>query len=86
MRPELRNASCDFLAPAEYMVRPPQRPGYVFLLDVSSHAVQSGFLKASCELLAETLSQLPGEDRTVGSIITYDSQIHYYNLKACLHV
>jgi protein transport protein SEC24 len=41
-RPELNHAVVDFVAPTEYMVRAPQPPVYVFLIDVSYPAIQSG--------------------------------------------
>lgn len=41
-RAELNHAVVDFVAPTEYMVRPPQPPVYVFLIDVSYAAVHSG--------------------------------------------
>ncbi len=51
-RPELSNGIVDLVAPAEYMVRPPMAPAYLFVLDVSYYAVQSGMtasvLKVRC--------------------------------------
>jgi protein transport protein SEC24 len=44
-RPELCNGSVELVAPAEYMVRPPQAPVYVFVLDVSYPAVASGMVR-----------------------------------------
>lgn len=41
-RPELNHSVVDFVAPTEYMVRPPQALVYVFLIDVSYPAVASG--------------------------------------------
>lgn len=46
-RPELIKGSVEFIAPAEYMVRPPMPPLYFFLIDVSISAVQSGMLEVS---------------------------------------
>ena len=43
-RPELWSGSVDFIASSEYMSRPPLPPTYVFLLDVSQQAVDSGYL------------------------------------------
>ena len=37
-RPELHAGCVEFVAPAEYMVRPPQAPVYMFVLDVSPQA------------------------------------------------
>ena len=41
-RAELNHSVIEFVAPTEYMVRPPQPAVYVFLIDVSHAAVQSG--------------------------------------------
>ena len=41
-RPELHSGVVDMIAPADYMVRPPMAPAYLFVLDVSYYAIQSG--------------------------------------------
>ena len=41
-RAELNYSAVEFIAPTEYMVRPPQPAVYVFLIDVSHAAIQSG--------------------------------------------
>lgn len=50
-RPELTKGSVEFIAPAEYMVRPPMPPLYFFLIDVSISAVRSGMLEVCVALL-----------------------------------
>ena len=45
-RVELNYAVVDYIAPTEYMVRPPQPLVYLFLVDVSAVAVSSGKLSA----------------------------------------
>jgi len=44
-RPELSKGSVEFVAPTEYMVRPPMPPLYFFLIDVSVSAIRSGVLE-----------------------------------------
>ncbi|KAF2303765.1 hypothetical protein GH714_023343 [Hevea brasiliensis] len=46
-RPELTKGSVEFVAPTEYMVRPPMPPLYFFLIDVSISAVRSGMIESS---------------------------------------
>ncbi|RLM66248.1 hypothetical protein C2845_PM16G01150 [Panicum miliaceum] len=46
-RPELSKGTVEFVAPTEYMVRPPMPPSYFFLIDVSVSAVRSGLLESS---------------------------------------
>ncbi|RUS25636.1 hypothetical protein BC938DRAFT_471860, partial [Jimgerdemannia flammicorona] len=41
-RAELNHACVEFVAPTEYMVRPPQPPVYLFVIDVSYPAITSG--------------------------------------------
>jgi protein transport protein SEC24 len=79
-RPELSRAAVEFLAPAEYMVRPPQEPAFFFCFDVSAQAVRSGVLSAAATALKQCLDQLPGGNRTKIGFITYDHAVHYYNL------
>lgn len=44
-RPELTQGCVEFVAPAEYMVRPPMPPLYFFLIDVSVNSNKSGMLE-----------------------------------------
>lgn len=60
-RPELTRGSVEFVAPTEYMIRPPMPPLYFFLIDVSVSAVRSGMIEVStcnCLLAAAILFAL----------------------------
>lgn len=50
-RPELLSGSVEFLASSEYMMRPPQPPVYLFVLDCTYGAVASGVLQAAVETI-----------------------------------
>lgn len=53
-RPELTRGSVEFVAPTEYMIRPPMPPSYFFLIDVSVSAVRSGMIEVStCNCLLQ---------------------------------
>jgi protein transport protein SEC24 len=80
--PELTDPSFEIVAPPEYTVRAPQPPTYVFLIDVSSRAVQSGFVNSICSTIAQSLDFLPGKTRTNVCFVTFDSSVHVYSLKA----
>lgn len=43
-RMELKKGSVDFVASNEYMNRPPMPPTFVFVMDVSKPAIDSGYL------------------------------------------
>ena len=83
-RPELHKGIVEFIAPAEYMVRPPQPPSYFFVIDVSVSAVQCGMLRSVASAIKASLDDLPGETRTHIGFITFDNSVHYYSLKAGL--
>ncbi|KAJ4886041.1 Protein transport protein Sec24-like [Raphanus sativus] len=83
-RPELTKGSVDFIAPTEYMVRPPVPPTYFFLIDVSFSATKSGMLEVAAQTIKSCLDNLPGYPRTQIGFITYDSTLHFYNLKSSL--
>ncbi|XP_068634526.1 protein transport protein SEC24 A-like [Aristolochia californica] len=83
-RPELSKGSLDFVAPTEYMVRPPMPPLYFFLIDVSLSAIRSGMLEVVAKTIKASLDELPGFPRTQIGFITYDSTLHFYNMKSSL--
>ncbi|KAM3285578.1 protein transport protein Sec24-like [Capsicum chacoense] len=83
-RPELTKGSVEFIAPAEYMVRPPMPPLYFFLIDVSLTAVRSGMLEVLAQTIKNCLDNLPGFPRTQIGFITFDSTVHFYNMKSSL--
>ncbi|XP_056140423.1 protein transport protein Sec24A [Lampris incognitus] len=80
-RPEVQNATIEFIAPSEYMLRPPQPAVYLFVLDVSHNAVETGYLNVVCQSLLDNINALPGDSRTKVGFITFDSTIHFYNLQ-----
>lgn len=79
-RPEVRNATVEFIAPTEYMLRPPQPAAYLFVLDVSHGAIHTGYLSSFCKVLLEELDNIPGDSRTQVGFVTFDSSVHFYNL------
>ncbi|KAK4053239.1 COPII subunit [Microbotryomycetes sp. JL221] len=80
-RSELNSSIVEFVAPTEYMVRPPQPPTYVFIIDVSYSAISSGMVATAARTLLESLDRLPNQDnRTKISIIAVDSNLHFFSL------
>ncbi|KAG0009170.1 COPII subunit [Entomortierella chlamydospora] len=80
-RKELNHAVVEYIAPAEYMVRPPQPLVYLFLIDVSYPAVQCGMVATAATTILESLDRIPNDEgRTKIGIITVDTSIHFYNL------
>lgn len=83
-RPELCNCSVEFIAPADYMVRPPVPPVYFFVIDVTTVPGVPHMLQNCVNAIKASLDTLPGTPRTQVGIITFDSSIHFYNLKSTL--
>jgi protein transport protein SEC24 len=78
-RAELNHAVVEFVAPQEYMVRPPQALTYVFLLDVSYNSVVNGLLATAARCILESLDRIPNADRrTKLAFIAVDSSLHYF--------
>ncbi|OMJ22125.1 Protein transport protein SEC24 [Smittium culicis] len=81
-RAELLNSVVEFVAPADYMVRPPMPPVYLFVIDVSFPAVQLGAPEIIGQTILEFLDKLPNDDeRTKVAFITTDSALHFYTIK-----
>jgi protein transport protein SEC24 len=83
-RPEINSSTIEFIAPPEYTLRPPPPAMYLYLLDVSRNAINTGYLAAFCETLAENLEKIPGDARAQIGFITYSNSIHFYNLSEAL--
>lgn len=80
-RPELSSSVVEFIAPREYMVRPPQAPVYVFLIDVGPQAIASGMVATAARALLESLDAMPNVDhRTKVSVICYDARLHFFRI------
>jgi protein transport protein SEC24 len=88
-RPELCRSVVEYLAPSEYMVRPPPPPAYFFVLDVSPQAVASGMLAHVAAAIKAVIfggedndeeQGLPGGERTQIGFLTYDTSVQYFNL------
>ena len=82
-RPELTQGSVEYVAPAEYMVRAPMPPSYLFVIDVSAQACASGSVAAVARGIKACLDELPGSNdaRAQVGVITFDSALHFYSLK-----
>ena len=82
-RPELSQGSVEYVAPAEYMVRAPMPPSYLFVIDVSAAACASGAVAAVARGIKACLDGMPGaaDARAQVGVITFDSALHFYSLK-----
>jgi len=80
----LSRSVMEFIAPQEYMVRPPQPPVYFFVIEVTYAAVISGLLQATVNAIKRAMSSLNADPRTQIGFLTFDHQLHFYNLKSSL--
>ncbi|KAM3426428.1 hypothetical protein NHJ13734_009467 [Beauveria thailandica] len=80
-RHELNHAVVEFVAPQEYMVRPPQPLVYLFLFDVSYAAISSGLLATSARTILDSLNRIPNADRrTRIGFMAVDASLHYFSI------
>lgn len=83
VRPELAYGSVEYIAPADYTVRPPMPPCYFFVIDVSRNAVANGALATVAAAVQGTLDALAERNgATKVGFLTFDSTIHFYNLSS----
>ena len=80
-RPELNYSVMEFVAPQEYLVRPPQPLVYLFLFDVSYASVITGLLATAARCILESLDRIPNADRrTRIGFMAVDSSLHYFSI------
>ncbi|KAJ2720590.1 COPII coat Sec23p-Sfb3p heterodimer component [Coemansia sp. Benny D115] len=85
MRPELRNGSVEFVATKDFIARPPEAASFVFAIDVTWAAVQSGMVAQAAAAIKAALyggAGLPAGARV--GIITFDRSAHFYSLAPTL--
>ncbi|KAJ2550317.1 COPII subunit, partial [Coemansia sp. RSA 1933] len=81
-RADLNHSVIEFIAPAEYMVRPPMPPVYVFIIDVSYAAVQLGAPEVIGQTILAALDSIPNVDgRTKVAFIAIDSSLHFFQIR-----
>ncbi|KAJ2745038.1 COPII subunit [Coemansia sp. BCRC 34301] len=81
-RPDLNYSVVEFVAPLEYMVRPPMPPVYVFIIDVSYASVQLGAPGVIGQTILSALDRIPNIDnRTKVAFIAVDSSLHYFQVR-----
>jgi len=63
-------------------------PTFLFAFDVSKPAIDSGYLALACSTMKSVIEQslMAGmaDERTKIAFLTYDSHVHFYNLKSTL--
>lgn len=80
-RTDLNHSVVDFVAPSSYMVRPPQPPVYVFLIDVSIQSISNGLLATASRVIKENLDRLPNtDDRCQVAFVAVDQAMHFFDI------
>ena len=77
-QPEIMYGSVEFVAPVEYMVRPPQPAAYLFVFDCSVHAYQLSYIPTLAKAIRDHLDMIPGDSRALIGFIAFDSKVHFF--------
>jgi len=87
-RPELCFGSYEFIATTDYCKdsKLPSPPAFIFMIDVSYQSMQQGMVKILANELMTLLDKLPcdvGMDESLIKVgfVTYNTQLHFYNVK-----
>ena len=94
-RPELCCGSYECVATKDYCRERilPQPPAFIFMIDVSVNSVRSGLLHILCPFIKNViLPNLPRDKHSSNGeaspikvgFVTYDKDLHFYNLKSTL--
>ena len=51
---------------------------FLFLIDVSKPAIDSGMTRIACDTISDCLASLPGDGRVKVGLIAYDSAVHFF--------
>eukprot|EP01126_Amoeba_proteus_P065946 TRINITY_DN9463_c0_g2_i2.p1 TRINITY_DN9463_c0_g2~~TRINITY_DN9463_c0_g2_i2.p1 ORF type:complete len:670 (-),score=83.43 TRINITY_DN9463_c0_g2_i2:191-2200(-) len=79
-RPELYRGSVEYVATDKYYSRPPTPPIYVFLLDTSASAIQSGLVYSFATSLQRLLPSLFSDSPIELCFLTYSNSINFFNI------
>lgn len=67
----------------------PEMPAFIFVIDVSYNTIKSGLVHLLCSQIKHILKNFPvdqGQDKSKMRVgfITYNSTVHFYNIKSNL--
>jgi protein transport protein SEC24 len=71
-RPELLYGTYEIKAPSMFADKTPQTPTFVFFLDVSLQAFQTGFFHQCLSSIKASLESMPQPEKTRVCVATYD--------------
>lgn len=90
-RPELVLGTYEFVATSDYCRnnKLPKPPAIIFVIDVSYNNIKSGLVQLLCSQMKEIIQNLPvdqGQEKSNMKVgfITYNSSVHFYNIKGTL--
>eukprot|EP01103_Thecamoeba_quadrilineata_P014161 TRINITY_DN4140_c0_g1_i1.p1 TRINITY_DN4140_c0_g1~~TRINITY_DN4140_c0_g1_i1.p1 ORF type:complete len:793 (+),score=102.92 TRINITY_DN4140_c0_g1_i1:329-2380(+) len=80
-RPELLKGTVEYFATKEYCFRPPTPIHYLFVIEVSQSSILS-IIPSVTQAIKQVLANSPQVSYVRIGIITYDTCVHFYDLKS----
>lgn len=91
-RPELMLGTCEYLVPKEYWAKQPVGLRWLFVIDITTEAIDRGYLMTVCQGILKALygtgtgeddegeecGKLPAGSRV--GFVTFDREVQFYNL------
>lgn len=78
-RPELYCGTVEYVAPSEYITKPPTPLSLVFVIETSIQTQQSGIIQSICESLLAILKSLPKNTPLHFGFVTFHHEISFYS-------
>lgn len=79
--PDFCKGQVEYIASSEYMLRPPQSPVYIILIELSSTLEKYNILQVIMNSLKLFIKNIPNKKSQI-AIITFNSSIQFYNFSS----
>ena len=80
-RPAFDHGTVEYIVSGKYQIREPMLPTYVFMIDCTAEAIESGMTATVCSSISALVGSISVKERSRAAIITFSSSIHFYEFR-----